>query len=137
MTGNQSKEAKPAWDTDVNTSKNNNVAFRLPEDHLRELNRLAAKRGQSKGRLAKDIVTAAMMDFDRFDELSHRLGVVERGIKHLIEQLDRLDALQAAVDQSRASSAAATSRLLVDAGNVDFEEAIAWTKETFGVREDS
>ena len=121
----------------MNTSKNNNVAFRLPEDHMRELNRLATERGQSKGRLAKDIVTAAMMDFDRFDELSHRLGVVERGIGHLIEQFDRLDAMQAAVDQLRASSAAATARLLVNMGNVDIEEAIAWTKETFGVREDT
>lgn len=119
----------------MDTSKNNNIAFRLPQDHLRELNRLAAERGQSKGRLAKDIVTAAMLDFDRFDELSHRLGVVERAIQHLIEQFKRLDAMQAAVDQLRAAQAAATSRLLVEAAHVDFEEAIAWTQETYGVRE--
>jgi len=121
----------------VNTSNSNNVAFRLPEDHIRELNRLAAARGQSKGRLAKDIVTAAMLDFDRFDELNHRLGVVERALHHLIEQFERLDAMQAAVDQLRASVAATTSRLLVEAAHVDFEEAVAWTQETYGVRENA
>ena len=49
----------------MNTDSKNNVAFRLPEDHLRELNRLTADRDQSKGRVAKEIVTAALVDASR------------------------------------------------------------------------
>jgi len=120
----------------VSSEKNNNVAFRLPEDHLRELNRLAAQRGQSKGRVAKNIVTAALLDFSRFDEMGHRLQVIERSVAHLLQSFERLEDLRSAIDQLRAASAAATSRLLIDVAHADLDEAIAWTKETFAVSEE-
>ena len=120
----------------ANSERTNNVAFRLPEDHLRELDRLAAKRGYSKGRLAKEIVMSQLMDFSRFDELSHRLGLLERGLSHVIERLERLEPIQRAVDLLRGGVAGATARLLVEVGRAEFEEAIAWTKVTFGVGEE-
>ena len=120
----------------MSSEKNNNVAFRLPADHFRELTRLAAEHGQSKGRLAKNIVTAALLDFSRFDEIDHRLQVIDRILAHLVETLGRLDDLRVATDQLRAASAAATSRLLIDVAHVDLEEAVAWTKETFAVSEE-
>jgi hypothetical protein len=121
----------------VNSHANNNVAFRLPDDHLRELNRVAAQRGHSRGRLAKEIVMAALMDFSRFDELNHRLTVVERALEHLIQLLDRLDPMQAGIDQLRASLAMVATRLLVESAHVELEDAVAWTKEAFAVEEES
>ena len=118
----------------MSSEKNNNVAFRLPVDHFRELTRLAVERGQSKGRLAKNLVTAALLDFSRFDEIDHRLQGIEGSLAHLQESLGRLEDLRVALDQLRAAAAAATSRLLIDVANVDLEEAVAWTQETFAVR---
>ncbi|MCH8868267.1 MAG: hypothetical protein IIC85_01020 [Chloroflexi bacterium] len=118
----------------MNSENENGVGFRLPEDHLLELNRLAAQRGQSRRRLAKEIVTAALMDYGRFDELGHRLGVIERAVHHLVEQFDRLESVPEYIDTLRASTATAVSRILVAGGaQVDFDEAIAWTAETFSV----
>ena len=114
-------------------SKNNNVGFRLPEDHLRELNRLAAQRGQSKGRLAKEIVTAALFDFGRFDELDHRLGVIEKDVHHLVEQSYQLKAIQAAISELKSSIATAVSRLLIDAAHVEVDQAISWTESAFNM----
>ena len=119
----------------MNTTPPNNIAFRLPDDHLRQLRELAGTHGQSKGKLAKEIVTAALMNFSRFDELSHRLGVVERALEHLIERTDGIDALQAGLDELRASLATAVSRLLIETGRVESAEAVTWTQEIFNVRE--
>ena len=121
----------------MNSHAQNNVAFRLPDDHLRELNRVAAQRGHSRGRLAKDIVMAALMDFSRFDELNHRLTVVERALEHLMQQLDGLTTMQAGIDQLRASLAMVATRLLVESAHVELEDAVAWTKEAFAVEEES
>ena len=121
----------------MNKHANNNVAFRLPEDHLRELDRVAAQRGHSRGRLAKDIVMAALMDFSRFDELNHRLTVVERALEHLIQQLDSLTALRGGVNQLRAAMAPMFTRLLVEGAHAELEDAVAWTKEAFAVEEES
>ena len=119
----------------MSSSTSNNVAFRLPESHLQELSRLAKTRKQSKGRLAKDIVMAALMDFSRFDELGHQLGTVDRMVRHLVERLESLESIEAGLYQLKATLAAVTTRLLVDGSQVDLEEAVAWTKETFGVEE--
>ena len=121
----------------MNSNENNNVAFRLPKQHIRELNRIAEKRKQSKGRLAKEIVMASLMDFGRFDELTHQLRVMERALRHLVEQSERLSLVEAAVDGLRASLATVTTRLLVDGSQIDVEEAIAWAKQTFGVEEET
>ena len=121
----------------VKTENKNNSAFRLPKDHLRELDRLAANRNQSKGRLAKDIVMSALMDFSRFDELAHRLTVIDRTLRHLVEKSERLKTIEAAVDRLRASLATAVTRLLVETTQADSQEVVAWTKATFGVEEDA
>ncbi|MDC0935062.1 hypothetical protein OAS39_02165 [Pirellulales bacterium] len=119
----------------MNTTNSNNIAFRLPADHLRKLDELAATRGQSTGKLAKEIVIAALMNFSRFDEMGHRLGVVERALEHLVERAEDTSAVQTGVDQLRASLATAVSRLLIETGRVDGAEAISWTEEIFNVRE--
>ena len=87
--------------------------------------------------LAKDIVMAALMDFGRFDELGHRLTVVERALEHLIHQLEGLSTMQAGIDQLRASLAMVATRLLVESANVELADAVAWTKEAFAVEEES
>ena len=121
----------------MSTQTSNNVAFRLPEDHLRELNRLAAKRNQSKGRLAKDIVMRALMDLGPFDELNHRLGAIERLLEHIVQQSERLKDIEASINMLRTSLATATTRLLVEATQTDLKEAVAWIKHTFAVEEDA
>jgi len=121
----------------VSSQNGNNVAFRLPESHVHELNRLADQRGQSKGRLAKDIVMGALMDFGRFDEVNHRLGVIERALEHIIQRLDGLSAVENAIGRTHASLAMAMTRLLVEAAGADLAEAVAWSKEAFGVEEES
>lgn len=121
----------------MSTQTSNNVAFRLPEDHLRELNRLAAKRNKSKGQLAKDIVMRALMDLSHFDELNHRLGAIERLLEHLVQQSERLQGVEASIHMLRASLATATTRLLVEATQTDLRDAVAWIKDTFAVKEET
>ena len=120
----------------MNGNANNNVAFRLPDEPMRELNRLAATHKQSQGRLAKNMVIASIMDFSRFDEMNHRLNVIERALQHLVEQSERLAIVEAAVDRLRASLATVTTRLLVESSQTELDEAVSWTKQTFGVEED-
>lgn len=121
----------------MSSQLDNSVAFRLPDSHLRELNRLAHQRGQSKGRLAKDIVMGALMDFGRFDEVNHRLGVIERALEHLIQRMEGLDAVEKAIGETRASLAMAMTRLFFESTGADLTEAIAWSKEAFKVEEES
>jgi hypothetical protein len=119
----------------VNT-QSNNIAFRLPDDHLRALSQAAAKHGKSKGRLAKEIITLALMDFSRFDSLDIRLSAIERALDHLIGRIDGVDSVQEDVGQLRASMAMSFTRLLVEAGGTEMSEAVAWAKETFNVKEE-
>jgi hypothetical protein len=103
---------------------------------LRALTQAATKRGKSKGRLAKDIVTAALMNFSRFDELDHRLSVIERALEHVIGRLDLVDAQHEATGQLRAAMAMSITRLLIEAGGAEMSDAVNWTKEVFGVEEE-
>ncbi len=121
----------------MNKQSNNAVAFRLPQDHARELRRLAALRGESVGKLAQTIVTAAIVDYSRFDEISHQLRDAKRGLEFLVKRSDDLAALQQSLDELRASLATVTTRLLVETGRVPLEDAVAWTQETFQLSEPS
>lgn len=126
----------PATTNAVNKQSNNHVAFRLPQDQATELRRLAALRGESIGKLAQTIVTAAIVDYARFDEISHRLRGVERALEFLVKRSVEAVAVQQTVDELRASLATAAVRLLVETGRSSLDDAIAWTQEAFRVTEE-
>ena len=118
------------------STPSNNIAFRLPDDHLRALTQAAAKHGTTRGRLAKKIVSAAMMEFHQLDEISHRLSVIERALEHVIGRLDVVDTQQEATGQLRAAMAMSITRLLIEAAGAEMSDAVSWTKEVFGVEEE-
>lgn len=118
----------------------NNIAFRLPEDHLRELNRISGERGQSRGVVAKQMVMDALHGFSRFDELSHRLANVERILKFMAEHPQNEDgsmSLVKAIHELRAMIATAAYRALVELAQIPSDQAAEWVKSTFDVKEDS
>ena len=128
----------------MNTKTNNNlVSFRLPVEHLRELNRLAAASGKTTGPFVRDIVTSHLMDFGKLQEINHRVANIERTGDFLTEQLEQLQHQQnaatkevaTAVNELRASLASATVRLLIDLAQMPCEEAIEWAKTIFNVEQ--
>lgn len=114
----------------------NTVTFRLPEDSMRELNRLCAAQGKSRGLLAKEMVLAALAGFSRFDDLDVRLTTIDRRLESLMGAVHRRQTGDDSMNELRSVMATASYLALVRFGRLSEEEAAQWVQDAFGVREE-
>lgn len=104
------RHAKSSMGKDVSST----IAFRLPGEHLRALNRHALALGRSPHQLARELVEQALIEAEECGEIGSPLSIVRLGLRLLREDM-----------------ATMAKALLIKAGKVDPERADAWVRENF------